>query len=70
MLSDEAKRLWEDIKAKSKALAECAGPHEFVDTTPERALNKRFRCTKCGGEMSGIERRCYLQGLSHGRVTP
>lgn len=63
----DAKKLWEAAKANTAALLGCAGPHEFVDLTPQKSFGKRYRCTRCTGEVDGVEKTFYDQGLKHGR---
>lgn len=65
MTPADAKKLWDDCVARGRALDACSR-HVFVDATPERTLNKKWRCTACGGEIGTTERRMYDQGLAHG----
>lgn len=64
---EEAKALWEKVQANGRALDACAGPHVFVDVTPEKRIGKRYRCATCCGEVDGVARSWYEQGLAHGR---
>ena len=68
MTPAEAKALWEKVQANHRTLASCAGPHDFSDDlSPARTIGKRWRCTRCGGEVDGVARSHYQDGLKHGR---
>jgi hypothetical protein len=56
------------VKANTKALEECRpGPHDFsVDTTPDRTIGKRWKCSKCGGEVDHGIKVWYEKGLKDG----
>jgi hypothetical protein len=71
MTADEAKALWEKVKANSAALDACPGPHAFEDTTPGQppSFGKRWRCQRCGGEADTIAKLWYERGLAHGRAS-
>lgn len=62
----EAQAIWEQVKANGARLDGCAGPHEFQDTTPDKPIGKRYRCSKCTGEVEGSNVRWYEAGLKHG----
>ncbi len=64
----EAKRLWASTKANHAALAACAGPHEFVDVTPEKVVGKEYCCKKCDGKVDSTRRFWYEEGLRHARA--
>ncbi len=68
MNRETAKAIFEEAKANTVALNNCAGPHVFEDITPELKIGKRFRCRLCGGALNGIEVRWYQRGLEHGRA--
>jgi hypothetical protein len=61
-------RAWEKALANRAALDGCT-MHEFRDTTPEKKIGKRWKCTHCSGEIDEIERIIYDQGVAHGRAT-
>lgn len=61
MTPAEAKQLWEDVKAAHAKERACRG-HRFVDTTPEKVVDKRWRCTGCGFELRPPEHYWYERG--------
>ncbi len=63
----DAKNLWADVQANQARWEFCPGPHVLVDTTPDKQLGKRWRCSLCGGECNSVEKYHYEQGLQHGR---
>jgi hypothetical protein len=67
---EEVDALWKETVRKGEALRACAGPHDFVDLTPDKPLNKTWRCKLCGGEMGTVAKGAYEQGLKHGRAHP
>jgi hypothetical protein len=55
------------VQANHKALASCAGPHDFsIDVTPTKTFGKRWRCSLCQGEIDSIAKIYYTEGLQHG----
>jgi len=66
-MSKPFSEVWDAAKTNAKRLADCAGPHEFVDATPERTFGKRFRCSLCSGEVDGAARHWYAMGRQHER---
>ena len=65
----DAKALWEQVQANQRALSGCAGPHDFSeDLRPERQIGKRWRCTLCGGEVDGVAKSHYEEGVRHGEA--
>lgn len=69
MKPGEAAALWEKVKENQRALTGCAGPHDFSeDLTPDRQLGKRWRCRLCRGEVDGVAKAHYLEGVRHGEV--
>lgn len=63
----EMLEIWEEVKANHARLKACPGPHDFsIDLNPARTLGKKWRCSKCGGEVDHIVRDWYLKGLEHG----
>lgn len=59
-------KLWLEVKVNHEKLQGCVGPHDFSvqEAPPPR---DRWLCTKCGGEVDGINKRWYEKGLAHGR---
>jgi hypothetical protein len=66
MTDDDAKKLWDNVKANGRALDNCEGPHRFEPTVPTVKLGRVYRCAKCGGEADSIAVRWYEMGLRHG----
>ena len=65
----EMLEIWEEVKANHQRLKACVGPHDFsIDAAPNRPIGKRWRCSKCGGEVDHIVKTWYEQGLEHGRT--
>lgn len=63
----EADALWAKIKANQSVLASCAGPHDFsIDFAPTKTFGKRWRCSRCQGEIDSIANIYYEEGLRHG----
>lgn len=66
-LKGYAKQLIEQVKKNHETLRNCK-QHDFsIDLTPERILGKRWKCSECGGEVGGSEKRWYELGLKHGK---
>jgi hypothetical protein len=42
------------------------GAHQFVDATPERQADKKFRCAVCQGVVSAEAAFWYNEGIRHG----
>ena len=61
------KDVWDGAKRNLRILDGCDGPHEFESVEGATGTNK-FRCVKCGGEMSISEKEWYQKGLAHGRA--
>lgn len=57
---------WDRAKSNGRALDSCAGPHAFVDITPEKTFGKTYRCSACDGEADSQARHWYELGLKHG----
>ena len=66
MTPEEGRELWATVRANSRALDSCAGPHEFVDISPDRPCGKRWRCSLCNGELEGAYYLWYKRGVDHG----
>lgn len=57
--SDEAKRLWDEVKENIARLESCPR-HQFEAGTP--ALGEKIFCINCRGQMSHLDARQYLRG--------
>lgn len=66
----DCERIWEGVQANAKALRECEGPHVFEDVTPDKRIGKDYRCTRCGGVLSSINKHWYEQGLADAKKLP
>lgn len=63
--------IWEQVKANSARLASCRNPHTFVALETSGSIVRRWRCTRCNGEIDAINKIWYEKGLEHGRkLTP
>ena len=58
--------IWERVKKNSAALEGCVGRHEFRAIDPTKKLSRRYRCSKCHGEVDSIAHHWYTIGLTHG----
>lgn len=58
----EVKQIWEQVQANHRTLEACVRPHDF-QPLGERPLFDRFKCSRCGGEVDGINARWYTDGL-------
>lgn len=70
MTKEEAKAIFEQVKANHAKLAACKGPHNFQtygdQNSPLRAFKKK-RCELCLGELNELDVIWYERGLKHGR---
>jgi hypothetical protein len=65
--------IFQKVKANSKTLEECAGPHDFsicLDRRSELPVEKpvfgcKWKCAKCGGIVEGTVKLWYDRGLAH-----
>jgi hypothetical protein len=65
----ESRSILEDVKANLKRLRECKRPHDFQELPSDRRIiQKRYRCTKCGGEIRKTEHIWYQKGLEDGKL--
>jgi len=62
---EEIVKVFEKVKANSKRLDECEGPHEFEKQGKD--IRAKYRCGKCGGELDNIKYYWYMKGLEHGK---
>lgn len=65
MNRDETRKIFEQVKANQAALDSCDSPHDFVDMLALKVPGHRYKCRKCGGELSGHCVRWYLLGIRH-----
>lgn len=65
---DRIMEAFKEAKANYKALAECP-MHAFVEIEgkPSSSLDVKYRCSVCGGTITGREFRWYERGLEDGR---
>lgn len=56
--------IWAGVKANSAKLDACQR-HEFVCEAPGK-LGAKWRCSACGGTVSGTDAHWYNLGRSHG----
>lgn len=59
-------KIWEFVKENHKKLNSCK-LHEFEDITPNRPLDKKYKCKNCGGELDSINVSYYNLGRKHER---
>lgn len=53
------------VRSNHRKLASCP-EHEFtIDLTPLVSAPKRWRCTRCEGDVSGVEKLWYQRGRAH-----
>jgi len=64
--TDEAKRIFEQVKENQRRLDECVGPHDFQPIGEEKKFGRRHVCTLCKGEIDSINKSWYETGLKHG----
>ena len=56
------KEMMNDIKENHRKLDGCRF-HEFsIDVTLDKKFDKRYRCIKCGGEVSAMAKHWYEKG--------
>lgn len=64
-------QLMADVKENFKKLDECEKPHDFQPSMwighDQNKFATRYTCSKCGGEIDGIQRKWYVEGLCDGR---
>lgn len=64
---EEMQAIWAGVQRNHAVLDACPGPHDFQDISPEKKIGKKYRCSKCRGELDGINVRWYERGLDHAR---
>lgn len=64
--------IWDEVKANHARLDACRLHNFAIDTTPDRPLGKKWKCTACGGVVDEIRKQWYERGLAHasGRPAP
>jgi hypothetical protein len=63
---NEIDKIWEEVKANSKRIDECKGPHDFEKEG--EGIGAKYRCKKCKGRINGVSYFWYTKGLEHGRA--
>lgn len=58
---EEMGRLFQQVKENHKRLAGCAH-HNFADITPDKPLNKKYRCQNCQGEIDSTQYLWFTRG--------
>jgi hypothetical protein len=65
----DTKKIMREIYENRDKLRDCNKPHDFsIDLNPERKLGKRWKCSKCGGEIDAIGKMWYERGLEDGKI--
>jgi hypothetical protein len=59
-----ANTILQQVKANMQKLMTCE-LHDFQDITPTKQIGKRYKCTKCEGEVDGLAYSWYRKGLKH-----
>ena len=67
---EEASKIYEEVKENQRRLKSCEGPHDFHPVDPEEKIRRRYRCSKCQGEVDTVACSWYREGLKHGRAFP
>jgi len=63
----DAKCEMEKMKQNIETLGKCKTPHDFsIDLTPEKTLNKKWKCSRCGGEVQALSKLYYELGYNDG----
>ncbi len=65
--TDEARKIFEQVKTNHARLEGCAGPHVFVEHRHVGKLVREYRCALCGGTLDSINVGWYRRGLEHGQ---
>ena len=63
MNKDEALKFMKEIKENRTKLDACSKHNFSIDITPNRTINKKFRCISCDGIVSVQEKLWYEKGL-------
>jgi hypothetical protein len=73
--------IFQEVKANSKKLDGCIGPHDFTICldrrtkepivgvpTPAQRFGAWWRCSKCEGQVENLHKIWYLKGMDHGFI--
>lgn len=60
----DMKKIWEDVKANHKRMAECDN-HIFFLLPGDNPLRNKYECKRCGGIIDGIAYLWYTEGRKH-----
>lgn len=64
----DAKEIWNQVVENDKLLKSCL-LHSFdIDLSPDRKIGKRWKCSKCNGEVDSMAKLWYERGLMHARL--
>ena len=59
--------IFEEVKENQRTLESCSD-HDFsIDLTKDKVIDKKYRCSRCGGVIGGVSRMWYLKGREHER---
>jgi hypothetical protein len=61
-------KIWLEVKENNRKLEACVGPHDFIDTTPDKVTGRKYKCSKCEGSIDSIAFSWYNKGLEHGKI--
>lgn len=64
---DEMNETWVTVKRNHQRLAEC-GHHIFKDITPDKPLGKKYRCSRCQGEVDSQAYYWFTKGQEQARM--
>lgn len=67
MNGEDAKRIWEEVKANIVKLGACPGPHVFEKEPGPATVVPHYVCAVCRGRVDHSAHRWYNLGLQHGR---
>lgn len=64
--TDEARRIFEQVKVNQARLDACEGPHDFcIEHRRVGTIVRDYKCRKCGGVLDSINVGWYKRGLEH-----
>lgn len=63
----EVSEIFEKVKRNHQQLAGC-DHHIFTDITPDKLLNKKYRCGRCQGEIDSQAYYWFTKGQEHARM--